>query len=291
VIVVVKLKREGGRPEREKVERLGVRKKLLDGEGRQGGDSGIASFSAMLGRKRGFVDGVFCSLERGAFCGVQEDVEGVLWMNEERKGDSWAMAGKASERCDVDVGEARGEEKGLTYWSEVVVSCFSRSSWWTATLKRFQNWGSRTILVGTLGVRSFCRGSCWNRCWWETTVCLVVCVEHVSVVTVVTSRSSQKPVQTEKAEVKLNRCWSPRKSNRRYSVARAAAGETEGVDVSVSEPSSRTEGYKDEYRRLVTRNVELHVNEICCGEDQIGEAQICQVIAVATLIDDRNPPR
>jgi hypothetical protein len=68
----------------------------------------------------------------------------------------------------------------------------------------------------------------------------------------------------------------------------SAGGETEGVDVFLSEPSSRTEGYKDEYSRVVTRNVEQHVTEICCGEDQNGEAQMCPGNRCRALIDDRN---
>jgi hypothetical protein len=66
------------------------------------------------------------------------------------------MGGDAGERCNCEVGDPRGEceewERGLTYESlrsSFVISSFARSSWCTATLKRFQNCGSRTsILTG-----------------------------------------------------------------------------------------------------------------------------------------------
>ena len=64
---------------------------------------------------------------------------------------SWTMGGDVMGRCVWEVGDPRGGDRELlTYdclrpWVCVV---FSKSSWWTATLKRFQNWGSRTILCG-----------------------------------------------------------------------------------------------------------------------------------------------
>jgi hypothetical protein len=75
-MVVMKLKRERGRPESEKVDLLGVRKKERFGEGRVGlyrgfdraTGSGFGMGVGMQGRRSDFVDGVFCSLDLGR-CG------------------------------------------------------------------------------------------------------------------------------------------------------------------------------------------------------------------------------
>jgi hypothetical protein len=178
-MVVVKLNRDCGRPESEKVDKLGVRKKERDGDegvsiGRKGlcgGDRMVPfSFSGwyegggeeMLGRSRGFVLGVFWSLlfgrlgagvDRGRCQEFRGDC-GAEKAREERKEDIWLMGGIAWDKGDWDVGDARGENKvlqvELTYEclrSALAISCFSMSSWCTATLKRFQNCGSRTILM------------------------------------------------------------------------------------------------------------------------------------------------
>jgi hypothetical protein len=140
VIVVLKWKREAGLFERLNVERFGREK------GERGGAS-TTSGCRMLGRRRGFVEG---------------DLWSLLFGRCERKGDSWAMGGRAGELYDWDVGEPSSEEKGLTYLAGDVVSCFSRSSWCTATLKRFQNWGSRTIATAVMVLRLRVR---WGQGW------------------------------------------------------------------------------------------------------------------------------
>jgi hypothetical protein len=106
----------------------------------------------MSGRRRGLVLGVFCNLLLGRLgagvdcgrCLNSRGDRGAEKANDERKEDTWAIGGDFN--GDWDVGDAKGENKvlevELTYEclrSALAISCFSMSSWCTATLKRFQN--------------------------------------------------------------------------------------------------------------------------------------------------------
>jgi len=111
------------------------------------------------GRRRGLVEGVFCSLERrfccfartGASCG---EVLGAKKRERGRMGDrgrnGWLVSVCV---CAVGVpdGECSGKGRVLVMTYSFFPSCFAsssfaRSSSCTATLKRFQKWGSRIIL-------------------------------------------------------------------------------------------------------------------------------------------------
>jgi hypothetical protein len=127
----------------------------------------------MVGRNSGLVEFVFCSFDRGccffargiwlADTSPDKGDSGDEAMDDRTDG-SWTMGGRAGLRCDWEVGDPRGvcegDEKGLLWTYDCLGSwnVFSRSSWCTATLKRFQNWGSRTILGGItsgLGGRAY----------------------------------------------------------------------------------------------------------------------------------------
>ncbi|KAF1937446.1 hypothetical protein EJ02DRAFT_469683 [Clathrospora elynae] len=116
VMVVTNSKREDGRPEREKVEKFGLRKKERTGDwggrcGLRGGEDKTAGVcicasvgSEMLGRSNGFVEGVLCNFERvrlevGAIavgCDVDSGRKVV------GRGDV-TSAEEARERCDCEV--------------------------------------------------------------------------------------------------------------------------------------------------------------------------------------------
>ena len=122
-----------------------------------------------FGRRRGFVEGVFWRVERrkallfrfsftGGFevSSGSEEIsaergESGLVMVEPERDARWTMGGCPGEdigKCICDRGDPRDNGTGVkeellaTYgcfglWA--VMSCFSKSSWCTAVLKRFQN--------------------------------------------------------------------------------------------------------------------------------------------------------
>lgn len=212
MMVVTNLKREEGRPlrERERAEMFGARKKGRKGEEgeevrwwmRGGGSRGEGSGEQIVdvgddsiedgevevggsfmfeplkfGRRRGFVEGVFWRVERrrallfrlsfagylAVSSGSEKEIsaergESGLVMVEPESEARWTIGGWPGEdigKCSCDRGDPRDNGTGVkeellaTYgcfglWA--VMSCFSKSSWCTAVLKRFQNWGSRIMV-------------------------------------------------------------------------------------------------------------------------------------------------
>lgn len=141
----------------------------------------VDSGSCMVGRRRGFVDGVFWSFERRRFGGIvgRVGVDGASGESGE-SGEKAAAAGGGNNTAAGaipvvkgvwDMGDASGDcregERDWTYEclrsGRFVISSFAASSWWTAMLNRRQKLGSRTMVVVDLDswIRLLmCSGAC-----------------------------------------------------------------------------------------------------------------------------------
>lgn len=175
-MVVQNLKREGGRPEREResVERFQVVVRCVGEKGMEGlGDAGgewmcsrdcdcgsgvemdieraMGAGWRIVGRRSNFVEGVFWSLER-AFLG-RWGVEGDVGTEDSRAGGG--DSGECEDVGDPTMGDCARDEREGTYECFIsgrfVISSLARSSWCTAMLKRRQKLGSRTTMVEICG--------------------------------------------------------------------------------------------------------------------------------------------